>query len=108
VPDSLAILSRYLTLLDSAKYYGEARGVLEDAIAMDPKNVSLKVELVRVIAAVDGVDAAISQANSFAKDDPNSDAFDLASVQLYQNAGQYGDATALLAKQSPPARLMMR
>ena len=97
-PNSLPILSRYLTLLNSAKRYAEARGVLQDAIAKDPKNASLKVELVRVTAALDGVDAAISQANSFAKDDPDSDALDLMSAQLYQNAGRYGDAAALLAK----------
>jgi cellulose synthase operon protein C len=97
-PNSLPILSRYVTLLNSAKDYAEARGVLQNAIAKDPKNASLKIELVRVIAALDGVDAAISQANSFAADDPNSDGFTLVSAQLYQNAGRYGDAAALLDK----------
>ncbi len=97
-PSSLPILSRYLSLLSSAKRYTEARGVLQDAIAKDPKNASLKVELVRATAAVDGVDAAVSQANGFAKDDPNNNAYDLVSAQLYQNAGRYGDAAALLAK----------
>src|SRR5271154_22744 len=97
-PNSLPILSRYLTLLNSAKDYAQARGVLQDAVAKDPKNASLKIELVRVIAALDGVDAAISQAKSFAIDDPNSDAFTLVSAQLYQNAGRYGDAAALLDK----------
>ena len=74
--------------------------MLQDAIAKDPKNASLKAELVRVIAQIDGMDAAISQANSFAKDDPNSNVYDLVSAELYQNAGRYGDAAALLAKSS--------
>ena len=59
-PNSLPILSRYLNLLNSAKYYREARGVLQDAIDRDPKNPSLKVDLVRVSHELDGVDAAVS------------------------------------------------
>jgi putative PEP-CTERM system TPR-repeat lipoprotein len=97
-PNSLPILSRYLTLLNSAKYYADMRGVVQAAIANDPKNPSLKVELVRVTAELDGVDAAVSKANAFAKDDPNNNAYDLLSSQLYQNAGRYGDAAALLDK----------
>lgn len=97
-PDSLPILSRYLTLLNSAKYYLEARGVLQDAIDRDPKNAALKVDLIKVTAEIDGVDAAVSRANSFAKDNPGSDVYDLAAAEIYQNAGRFGDATALLEK----------
>jgi predicted Zn-dependent protease len=97
-PSSLPILSRYLTLLNSSKYYREARGVLQDAIDRDPKNASLKVDLVRVTAELDGLDSAISKANSYAKDDPNTNVYDLVSEQLYENAGRYGDAAALLEK----------
>jgi putative PEP-CTERM system TPR-repeat lipoprotein len=97
-PSSLPILGRYLGLLNSAKYYLEARGVLQDAVDHDPANASLKVDLVRVTAELDGVDAAISKANSFAKDDPNSSVYDLAAVQIYENAGRFDDATALLVK----------
>ena len=97
-PNSLPILSRYLALLNSAKYYREAHGVLQDAIAKDPKNISLKTNLVRVTAELDGTDAAVSQANAFAKDDPSSNIYDLLSAELYQNAGRYSDAAALLEK----------
>ena len=97
-PASLPILSRYLALLNSAKYYGEERGVLLDAIAKDPKNASLKANLVRVTAQIDGIDAGISQANDFAKNDPNSNIYALVSAELYQNAGRYSDAAALLEK----------
>jgi cellulose synthase operon protein C len=97
-PDSLPILSRYLTLLNSAKYYRQARDVLQDAIQHDPKNPSLKVDLIRVTAELDGVDAAVSVANGFANSDPTSNAYDLAAAQLYENAARYDDAAALLEK----------
>ena len=97
-PSSLPILSRYLTLLNSAKYYGEERGVLQDAIAKDPKNASLKANLARVTAQIDGLDAGIAQASSFAKDDPNNNIYSLVAAELYQNAGRYDDAAALLEK----------
>ena len=77
------------TLLNAAKYYGEERGVLQDAIAKDPKNASLKANLARVTAQIDGIDAGIAQANSFAKDDPNNNIYSLAAAELYQNAGRY-------------------
>ena len=97
-PNSLPILSRYLTLLNSAEYYGEARGVLQDAIARDPKNASLKANLVRIIGKTDGVDAAISQARTFAENDPSSNLYDLVSAELYQNAGRYSEAAVVLEK----------
>jgi cellulose synthase operon protein C len=97
-PNSLPILSRYLTLLNSAKYYRQAHDVLQDAIQSDPKNASLKIDLVRVTAELDGVDAAVSLANGYAEADPTSNAYDLAAAQLYENSGRYSEATALLEK----------
>ena len=97
-PNSLPVLSRYLALLYSAKYYQEARGVLQEAIDSNPKNTALKVDLLRVTAALDGVDAAVAKANSFAKDDPSSSAYDLAGAEIYQNAARFAEATALLEK----------
>ena len=99
-PNSLPILSRYVGLLNAAKRYREAHGVLQDAIVKDPKNSALKAELVRVVAASDGVDAGVAQAKSFATEDPSSDIYDLVAADLYQNAGRYADAAALLQKAS--------
>jgi cellulose synthase operon protein C len=97
-PDSSPLLARYLTLLSAGGYYREASGVLKDAIDRDPKNSALKAELVRVTAQLDGVDAAISRANLYAKDDPNSSAYPLVADQIYENAGRWDDAAALLEK----------
>lgn len=97
-PASMPLLSDYLRMLTSAKYYREARGVLADAISRDPKNSTLKADLVRVTAQLDGVDAAVSQANQYAKEDPKSDAFPLVAAQVYGDAGRWNDAIALLEK----------
>ena len=47
-PNSAPILSRYLNALNGAKFLIQVRGVLQDAIARDPKNSSLKADLIRV------------------------------------------------------------
>lgn len=99
-PDSMPILSSYLNLLGSAKYYREANGVLRRAVDRNPKNAALKANLVRVTAELDGVDAAVSLANSYAKSDPASNAYTLVADQLYENAGRWGDARALLEKET--------
>jgi predicted Zn-dependent protease len=97
-PGSMPILSRYVSLLNSAKEFREARSVLEDAIARDPKNAFLKGDLIRVEAAVDGVDSALANARAFAKDDPNNNLYDLISAETYEKAARPKDAIALLEK----------
>jgi predicted Zn-dependent protease len=97
-PDSIPLLSRYLSLLASAGYYREASGALKDAIDRDPGNASLKADLIRVTAQLDGVDAAVSRANLYAKDDPNSDLYPIAASQVYENAGRWDEAAAVLEK----------
>jgi tetratricopeptide (TPR) repeat protein len=82
-PASIPILARYLALLNSAKEYPEARSVLADAVARNPKNAPLKGDLIRVEAAIDGLDAALSKAQAFAKDDPDNSLYDLVSAELY-------------------------
>ena len=91
-------MSRYLSLLNSAKYYREARAVLQAAVDRSPQNVTLKGDLIRVTAELDGLDAAILKARGFAKDDPKTDVYDLIAAQLYEGAGRVADAIALLEK----------
>ncbi|MGH7047264.1 MAG: XrtA/PEP-CTERM system TPR-repeat protein PrsT [Stellaceae bacterium] len=98
VPGSLPILSRYLAQLNSAKYYRQARDVLQQAVDRDPKNTALKIDLVRVTAELDGVDAAVTLAEDYAKADPTSNTYDLVAAQLYENAGRFDAATTLLGK----------
>jgi putative PEP-CTERM system TPR-repeat lipoprotein len=97
-PESNPLLSRYLTLLSSAGFYREASSVLKDAIVRQPRNAALKADLVRVTAQLDGVDAAISSADLYAKDDPGSDVFPLVASEVYGNAGRWDDATGPLEK----------
>ncbi|MBV8740002.1 MAG: PEP-CTERM system TPR-repeat protein PrsT [Alphaproteobacteria bacterium] len=95
-PNSTPILSRYLSLLISTKYYREASDVLRDAIDRNPKNDALKTDLVRITADLDGVDAAVSRANLYAKDNPNDSIFPLVAAEMYENAGRWDDAINLL------------
>jgi len=97
-PDSISLLSRYVTLLNSAKEYREVRSVLQDAVARYPRNAPLKGDLIRVEAAIDGLDAALSKAHAFAKDEPDNSFYDLISAELYEKAGRPKDAVALLEK----------
>jgi putative PEP-CTERM system TPR-repeat lipoprotein len=98
VPNSIAILSRYLSLLNESKYYTEARGVLQDAIARDPRNASLKADLIRVEGEMNGVDAGVAKAQALAKDDPNSNIYYLVAAELYEKAVRTPDAIAMLEK----------
>ena len=95
-PKSIPILSRYVTLLTSAKEFREARTVLQEAIARDPLNAPLKGDLIRIEADIDGLDAALAKAHAFAKDDPENNVYDLVSAELYEKAGRPRDAVALL------------
>ena len=69
-PNSIPILSRYVGLLRQAGYLRDARDVLQDAVGRNPRNVSIKADLIRVEAELDGLDTAIYEARGFANDDP--------------------------------------
>ena len=97
-PNSVPILSRYLTALNSAKYFTEARGVLQEAIGRDPGNSSLKADLVRTEGEINGLDAAVAKAHALAASDPNNDIYDFVSAELYEQAGRSPEAIALLEK----------
>jgi cellulose synthase operon protein C len=95
-PNSTAILSRYVALLTSAKELREARAVLQEAVARDSRNAPLKGDLIRLEAEIDGLDAALTKAQAFAKDDPENSIYDLVSAELYEKAGRPQDAVARL------------
>jgi cellulose synthase operon protein C len=97
-PNSAPILSRYLASLGGAKYFTEARGVLQEALARDPGNSSLKADLIRVEGEIIGVDAAVAEARTLAVGDPENNIYDLVSAELYEKAGRSKDAIALLEK----------
>jgi putative PEP-CTERM system TPR-repeat lipoprotein len=97
-PNSAPILSRYLAALSGAKYFTEARGVLQDAVARDSRNSALKADLIRVEGELSGVDAAVAKAHALATGDPKNDIYDLVSAELYEKAGRRPDAIAVLEK----------
>jgi cellulose synthase operon protein C len=97
-PNSMPILSRYLSLLNTGKYFDEARGVLQGAVARDPRNAALQADLIRVEAQINGVDAAIAKAHALAKDDPDSNIYDVVSAELYEKAGRTADAIEVIEK----------
>jgi predicted Zn-dependent protease len=95
-PDSTPIRSAYVALLKQAQYFREARDVLKEAITREPQNASLKADLIRTDAEIDGIDAAISKARESAGSDPSNSIYDVVSVELYEKAGRGQDAVALL------------
>jgi len=97
-PNSGPILSRYLSLLAGAKKFPEVRAVLQARLEKDPGNREVKVQLIRAEAEIGGLDAALSKAQSFAKDDPDSAVYDLVSADLYERAEKRPEAVALLEK----------
>jgi putative PEP-CTERM system TPR-repeat lipoprotein len=97
-PSSIPILSRYLSLLNENKYFVEARGVLQDALARDPRNISMKADLIRIEGQINGVDAAVAKAQALAKDDPDNNIYYLVTTELYEKAGRTPDAIAMLDK----------
>jgi len=72
--------------------------VLQDAAGSNPQNASIKADLIRVEAALDGLDTALYEARGFAKGDPQNSLYDQVSAELYEKAGQPEDAAALLEK----------
>ena len=99
-PASVPILSRYLTALSGAKYFTEARGVLQGAVDRDPRNPSLKADLIRVEGEISGVDAAVAKAHALATGDPENNIYELVSAELYEKAGRTSDVIAVLEKGS--------
>jgi putative PEP-CTERM system TPR-repeat lipoprotein len=97
-PNSAPTLSRYLAALSRAKYFTEARGVLQESVARDPQNSALKADLIRVEGETSGVDAAVAKARDLAAADPDNSIYDLVSAELYEKAGRNRDAIALLQK----------
>ncbi len=95
-PDSTPIRSAYVALLKEAKYFREARDVLKEAIIREPQNASLKADLIRADAAIDGVDAAVSKARESAESDPGNSIYDVVSAELYEKAGRGQEAISLL------------
>ena len=97
-PSSVPILSRYVGLLRQAGFLRDARDVLQDAVASNPRNASIEADLIRVEAELDGLDTALYVARGFAKGDPGNPLYDRVSAELYEKAGRTGDAAALLEK----------
>jgi len=97
-PNSIPILSQYVALLRQAGYFRDARDVLQDAVARNPRNASIKADLIRVEAELDGLDTALYVARGFAKDDSDNNLYDLISAELCEKAGRPRDAAALLEK----------
>ena len=97
-PNSAPILSRYLSLLTAAKRFPEERTVLQSRLDGDPGNREVKAQLIRLEAQIGGLDAGLSKAQSFAKDDPDSSVYDLISADLCEIAGKRPEAVALLEK----------
>jgi putative PEP-CTERM system TPR-repeat lipoprotein len=97
-PNSVPILSHYLASLKSAQYFTETRGVLQEAVARNPGNSSLKADLIRVEGEVMGLDAAVAKARALAATDPENTIYDLVSAELYEKAERIRDAIAVLEK----------
>jgi putative PEP-CTERM system TPR-repeat lipoprotein len=97
-PNLAPILSRYVSLLKTAKKFPEERTVLQSALDQDPQNVALKGDLIRVEAEIGGLEAGLAKARRFAENDPGNSLYDVVSAELYQNAKRGKEAVALLDK----------
>ncbi len=95
-PDATPIRSAYIALLKQAKYLRETRDVLKEAMIREPQNASLKADLIRADAEIDGVDAAVSKAREAAASDPDNSIHDVVSAELYEKAGRGEEAVSLL------------
>jgi len=94
-PESRPIFSRYLALLRDAKKFVEVRTVLQAALDRDPKDASLKGDLIRVEAEIGGLEAGLAKARGFANDDPGNRLYDVVSAELYANGGRKREAILL-------------
>ena len=97
-PGSQPALSRYLSALETAKDFREARKVLQAALDRDPQNASVKADMVRVEAEIGGLEAGLTWARDFAKSDPDNSLYAVVSAELYEKAGQTAQAATLLEK----------
>ncbi len=97
-PNSMPVLSRYLSLLSAAKDFSQMRTVLQAALARDPKNSQLNGDLIRAEAEINGLEAGLAKARALAQDDPGNSVYDLVSAELWEKAGRNGDAVMLLEK----------
>ncbi|MGC1886209.1 MAG: tetratricopeptide repeat protein, partial [Stellaceae bacterium] len=95
-PDSTPIRSAYVGLLKQANYFREMRDVLKEAIIREPQDASLKADLIRADAEIDGVDAAVSKAREAVASDPGNGIYDVVSAELYEKAGRGEEAVSLL------------
>ena len=68
------------------------------AIDRDPRNTSLKRDLIHVEAEIDGLAAGLAAARDFAKSDPDNSLYDVVSAELYEKAGRSEEAAGLLEK----------
>lgn len=95
-PENGEVLSGYLQSLVAAKDFSDAKAVLQAAIARVPDDAALKADMIRLVAASDGVDAAAEQARRYATADPASNAYDLAMADLYERANRDAEALGVL------------
>jgi predicted Zn-dependent protease len=65
-------------------------------VIREPQNASLKADLIRADAEIDGVDAAVSKARESAASDPGNAIYDVVSAELYEKAGRGEEAVSLL------------
>src|SRR5207244_5319796 len=86
------------SLLTAAKRFPEERSILQSRLDKDPGNRQIKEQLIRVEAEIGGLDAGLSKARSFAKDDPGSPLYDIVSADLYEKGAKRPEAIALLEK----------
>jgi putative PEP-CTERM system TPR-repeat lipoprotein len=97
-PNSIAAMAGYVARLNGAKEFATARAVLQDALARDSKNGTVKADLIRVEAEIGGMRAGLAKAKAFAKEDPGNPLYDIVSAELYEKAGRRDDAVDLLEK----------
>ena len=94
-PDSLSVLSGYVGLLKSAKKLPEALAVLRTAVDRDPRNSSVKRDLIHVEAKIGGLEVGLATARDFAQSDPENSLYDVVSAELYEKAGRGEEARAI-------------
>jgi cellulose synthase operon protein C len=82
--------------LRAEKKFPEARSTLHAALDRDPRNASLKGEMILVEAEIGGLEAGLATARRFTNEDPGNSLYDLASAELYENAGRRREAIALV------------